>query len=88
VEIEAREKQMNEVKSKEEDAKMQTKTLENIIVRMKKDHIFYKQYGRIRDEQLKCAFKHLKQLDENLIHQEEKLLKLSTTLQKCKDLYS
>jgi len=36
---------------------MQTKTLENIIVRMKKDQIFYKQFGRIRDEELKKKIK-------------------------------
>lgn len=35
--IAAREKETNEIKSKEDDAKMQTKILENIIMRMKKD---------------------------------------------------
>jgi hypothetical protein len=49
VKIEEKEKQTQEIRGKEEDAKMQTKTLENIIVRMKKDQIFYKQFGRIRD---------------------------------------
>lgn len=42
---------------------MQTKTLENIIVRMKKDQIFYKQFGRIRDEELRRKIKDVKLLD-------------------------
>ena len=35
--IAAKEKETNEIRSKEDDAKMQTKILENIIMRMKKD---------------------------------------------------
>jgi hypothetical protein len=42
---------------------MQTKILENIITRMKKDEIFYKQYGRIKDEELKQKAKDVKFLD-------------------------
>lgn len=61
--IAAREKETNEIKSKEDDAKMQTKILENIIMRMKKDQIFYKQYGRIKDEQFKQKAKDIKLLD-------------------------
>lgn len=61
--ISAKEKETNEIRSKEDDAKMQTKILENIIMRMKKDQIFYKQYGRIKDEQLKQKAKDIKLLD-------------------------
>ena len=61
--IAAKEKETNEIRSKEDDAKMQTKILENIIMRMKKDQIFYKQYGRIKDEQLKQKAKDIKLLD-------------------------
>ena len=35
--IAAKEKETNEIRNKEDDAKMQTKILENIIMRMKKD---------------------------------------------------
>lgn len=66
--IAAKEKETNEVRVKEDDAKMQTKILENIIMRMKKDQIFYKQYGRLKDEELKQKAKDLKCLDESLIH--------------------
>jgi hypothetical protein len=66
---------------------MQTKTLENIIVRMKKDQIFYKQFGRIKDEELKRRMKEVKLLEEKLIHEDEKLHKLANSLQDCKDLY-
>lgn len=58
---------------------MQTKILENIITRMKKDEIHYKQLGRIRDEQLKRKMKDHKLLEEKLIHEEEKLQKLMNT---------
>ena len=47
---------------------MQTKTLEYIISRMKKDEIFYKQFGRIRDEELHRKIKEAKFLDETIIH--------------------
>lgn len=47
---------------------MQTKILENIITRMKKDEIHYKQLGRIKDEQLKRKMKDHKLLEEKLIH--------------------
>ncbi len=36
---------------------MQTKILENMITRMKKDEIHFKQLGRIRDEQVKRKMK-------------------------------
>ena len=49
IKIAAKEKETNEIRNREDDAKMQTKILENIIMRMKKDEIFYKQYGRIKD---------------------------------------
>ena len=49
---------------------MQTKTLENIIVRMKQDQVFYKQFGRIKDEELKKKIKEVKILEENSIHEE------------------
>jgi hypothetical protein len=48
--IAEKEKETSDIRTKYEDAKMQTKTLEHIISRMKKDEIFYKQFGRIRDE--------------------------------------
>lgn len=65
-----KEKQTNDVRAKEEDTKMQAKTLENIIVRMKRDQIFYKQFGRIRDEELKTKMKEVKLLEEKLIQEE------------------
>ena len=82
--IAAKEKETNEIRNKEDDAKMQTKILENIIMRMKKDQIFYKQYGRIKDQLVKQKAKEIKFLDENLIHEDEKLHKLSTSLEGCK----
>lgn len=45
-----REAEVAGMREKFEDAGMQTKTLDNIIARMKKDEIFYKQFGRLRDE--------------------------------------
>lgn len=66
---------------------MQTKTLENIIIRMKKDQVFYKLFGRIKDEELKKKMKEAKLLEETLIHEEEKIQKLASNLQNCKDLY-
>lgn len=63
VKIAAKEAETSEVRGKEDDAKMQTKILENIIARMKKDKIFYKQYGRIKNEELKQKAKDLKILD-------------------------
>lgn len=56
------------MKDRYEEAKMQTKILENIIERMKNDEIFYKQFGRIRDEAVKKTIKDTKFLDEKLIH--------------------
>ncbi len=50
IKIAAKEKETNQIRNREDDAKMQTKILENIIMRMKKDEIFYKQYGRIKDQ--------------------------------------
>lgn len=49
---------------------MQTKTLENIVNRMKKDEIFYKQYGNIKDEKLKQIIKIRKSREEDIIHEE------------------
>lgn len=83
-----KEKQTSDIRAKEEDTKMQAKTLENIIVRMKRDQIFYKQFGRIRDEELKTKMKEVKLFEERLIQEEEKLHKLANNLQKCKDLSS
>jgi hypothetical protein len=42
---------------------MEKKTLEHIISRMKKDQIFYKQYGRIKDEEMKKKEKESRYLD-------------------------
>ena len=63
-----KEKEASEIRIKYDDAKMQTKTLEHIISRMKKDEIFYKQFGRIRDEELHRKIKEAKFLDETIIH--------------------
>ena len=65
--IEEKDQMTKAVKAKEEDTKMQTKTLENIIVRMKKDQIFFKQFGRIKDEEIKKKIKNVKILEEKLI---------------------
>ena len=68
--IEEKDQMTKGVKAKEEDTKMQTKTLENIIVRMKKDQIFFKQFGRIKDEEIKKKMKNIKLLEEKLIIEE------------------
>ena len=43
---------------------METKTLEHVIVRMKKDQIVFKQLGRVREEEVKRKAKDLKALEE------------------------
>lgn len=67
---------------------MQTKTLENIIERMKKDEIFYKRFGRIRDEEVKNKLKELKLLDQNIIHQDAKLQTLTNILHHSRGHYN
>ena len=54
---------------------------------MKRDEIFYKQFGRIRDEELRRKIKEAKILEEALIHEEEKVHKLGETLNDCRGLY-
>lgn len=61
--IAAREQEAAGMRERFEEAGMQTKTLENIIARMKKDEIFYKQFGRIRDEELRRKIKEHKLLE-------------------------
>lgn len=63
---------------------MQAKTLEHIIARMKRDQVHYKLAGRLREEQLHRAIKQSKLLEETLIHEEEKLHKLTEALSDCK----
>lgn len=65
-----------EITGKYEDSRMETKILEQIISRMKKDEIFYKQFGRLRDEELRRKAKEHKMMEETCIHEEEKLHKL------------
>lgn len=51
---------------------------------MKRDQVHYKLAGRIREEQLHRAAKQTKLLEETLIHEEEKLHKLTETLNDCR----
>ena len=67
---------------------MQTKTLENIIKRMKMDEIFYKQSGRVKEENLKTKVKENKYKDTTLLHEEEINQKLVSNLNDCKGLYT
>jgi hypothetical protein len=61
--ISKHEADVSAVREKFEDAGMQTKSLENIILRMKKDEIFYKQFGRLKGEELHRKTKECKLLD-------------------------
>lgn len=45
-----------------EEAGMQAKTLEHMIARMKRDQVYYKLAGRLREEQLHRAVKQSKLL--------------------------
>ena len=67
----------NKYKAKYEDAHMATKTLEHVIVRMRKDQIVYKQLGRVREEEVRRRVKDLKMLEEAIIQEDEKLHKLA-----------
>jgi hypothetical protein len=82
--IAAHNQQAQEVRARFEEAGMQAKTLEHIIARMKRDQVHYKLAGRIREEQLHRTAKQAKLLEETLIHEEEKLHKLSESLEECK----
>lgn len=66
---------------------MQTKILENIIARMRNDHVHYKQLARITQEELHKKAKHHKFLEETLIHEEQKLQKLTDSLRECRNTY-
>jgi hypothetical protein len=85
--IASRETEVAGMRERFEEAAMQTKTLENIIARMKKDEIYYKQFGRIRDEELRRKTKEHKLLEERLIHEEEKLQRLHDTREECRAAY-
>lgn len=44
---------LEKIKQKQDLIVMEGKILDNIVVRMKKDELFHKNYNRIKEEQLK-----------------------------------
>ena len=67
---------MTRIKDKQQEVETERKTLDHIILRMKKDQIFYKQFGRVFEGHLGDKKKVVKALNENILLEDERIHKL------------